>query len=195
MKNRQDLKYRHELLRKGIHLSTSLIAVSYFYFEKNIILGVSIFLMSGFLLVDILRFKFNIIEKYFHLIFSKLLRIDEQKNQLTGATYLFIGISATLFLFEREIAIASILILTLSDTFAAIVGKKMGRNKIGDKSVEGSAAFLITTMALLFFIFGHFSFILFFIAILITIMEAVPIKINDNLTIPLFSGLLLTVFL
>jgi dolichol kinase len=191
----EDLEYGKELFRKGIHLFTSIIAFSYFYADKKTILMISIFLMSGFLAADILRLNFRIVGKYFHLIFSELLRKGEKRNALTGATYLFIGITASIILFPKYVAITAVLILTLSDTAAAVVGRKFGRNKIGNKSVEGSAAFFAVTAAIIVCVLKPVWYVTVIAALSISILEAAPLKINDNLTIPLISGLLLTVLL
>jgi len=187
------LEYKKEIIRKTIHISTAFIAVLYNYFDKPVILSISLFLSIGFLTADILRLNSRRLEKYFHLIFSKLLRNREINKDLTGATYLFIGITITIFLFSKNIAIVSIFILTLSDTIAAIVGKKIGRNKIGNKSVEGSIAFFLTTIIIIWSVLELNIYYMLFVSVLITFVEAVPIRINDNLTIPVFSGLLLTI--
>ena len=195
MPPKQDtLVYGKELIRKIIHLATSALAFLYYYVDKPLMLGISLFLTAGFLFVDLLRMFSGQTEKYFHIIFSGLLRPREMRNDLTGATYLFAGISLTVLLFERHIAIASILVLTLSDMIAAIIGKRFGRNKIGHKSVEGSIAFFISTVIIIWFVIKPDIFLLLFISGLITFIEAVPFFINDNLTIPLLSGLLMTVF-
>jgi len=192
--SKDTLGYGKEMIRKSIHLSTSLFAFLYYYFDKPLMLAISLVLTAGFLFVDLLRMFSGQIEKYFHIVFSGLLRNREMSRDLTGATYLFAGISLTILLFERNIAIASILVLTISDTIAAVIGKKFGRNKIGAKSVEGSIAFFISTVIIIWFVIKPDIFLLLFISALISFIEAAPLFINDNLSIPLFSGLLLTVF-
>ena len=187
------LEYKKELIRKTIHISTASIAILYYYFDKPVILSISLFFSIGFLTADLLRLNSQRLEKYFHLFFSKLLRNREVTKDLTGASYLFMGITITIFLFSKNVAIVSILILTISDTVAAIAGKKFGRNKIGNKSVEGSIAFFISTIIIIGSLLKLNIFYVIFVSILITFVEAVPIRINDNLTIPVFSGLLLTI--
>ena len=195
MPDKQDsLSFGREVARKTIHFSTSIIAILYYYFDKTFILSLSLFLASGFLFVDLLRIFSAQIEKYFHIVFSSLLRQRELHNDLTGATYLFAGISLTVLLFDRNAAIASILVLTLSDPLAAIIGKKFGRNKIGLKSVEGSIAFFLSAAVIIWFVVKPDIFLLLFISALVTFVEAAPLFINDNLSIPLSLGLLLTIF-
>ena len=195
MREKQDsLNFGREVARKSIHFSTSIIGFMYFYFDKTFILSLSLFLTAGFLFVDLLRIFSVQIEKYFHIVFSSMLRKRELHGDLTGATYLFAGISLTVLLFDRNAAIASILVLTLSDPLAALIGKKFGRNKIRLKSVEGSTAFFISAAVIIWLVASPDIFILLFISAFVTFVEAAPLFINDNLSIPLSLGLLLTIF-
>jgi len=81
------------------------------------------------------------------------------------------------------------------DTMAALIGKRYGKKKlIGDKSVMGSIAFLISGTLLIFvlqyfipeFNFYKAGFITVFLA---AVFEQISFaRINDNLTLPVFSG-------
>ena len=71
----------HELIRKAIHLSSSIIPLSYwFLFERHFTLQVVIFLALGFLTADFLRLRSDGIEKLFMRIFGSALRQHEKKN-------------------------------------------------------------------------------------------------------------------
>ena len=63
-----------------------------------------------------------------------------------GSTYFIFSAILTILLFPKSIAIVSLLILILSDTAAAIIGKWIGRIRIFGKTLEGSMAFLITSL-------------------------------------------------
>lgn len=131
----------HELIRKAIHLSSSIIPLSYwFLFERHFTLQVVIFLALGFLTADFLRLRSDGIEKLFMRIFGSALRQHEKKN-LTGATYVFTGSVVAIFLFPKEIAVPALLILSISDTLAALIGIPFGKHKFLKKSAEGSTAF------------------------------------------------------
>jgi len=104
-----------------------------------------------------------------------------------------LGIASSLLLFRPPISYASIAILTLGDGSAAIFGKRLGRtvfplNK--GKRVEGS---------LFGFIFAFFGATLFISptkaligAVTGILAECLPSPIDDNVTIPLVSGVTLT---
>ena len=100
--------------------------------------------------------------------------------------------------------VMSLLVLSLSDTFAALVGKAYGakRYTVQDelkKSVEGTAAFFLTTflivhLGLLFLgITGRVESVLcaLLVAILVSAFESISIDGADNLFIPIGTWLVL----
>ena len=189
------LNLKDEFLRKSIHIITSIIPLTYFWgLEKRLVLVISIILSVGFLTVDILRMNFDLARKYFLLIFSKLLRENEVKRRLTGATYLFIGMTGTFLLFNKEVAVPAVLLLTLADPAAAIVGKYFGKEPLlGSKTWQGSLAFLGTGILIVVF-FSKYAFVGFSIVLATTILELLPLPVNDNILIPAFAGILFYTF-
>ncbi len=182
----------HELVRKAIHLSSSIIPLSYwFLFEKHLTLQIVIVVALGFLTVDYLRLKSDFIEKIFMRIFGSALRQHEKKN-LTGATYVFTGSVVAIFLFPKEIAVPSLLILAISDTLAALIGIPFGKHKFLKKSLEGSAAFFISASIILAIFYPGNLLIAMLIAASVTLAEAYPINLDDNFLIPILSGTLLS---
>ncbi|MBC8377015.1 MAG: phosphatidate cytidylyltransferase [FCB group bacterium] len=182
----------HELIRKAIHLSSSIIPLSYwFFFERHFTLQIVIVLALGFLTADYLRLKSGSIEKLFMRIFGSALRQHEKKN-LTGATYVFTGSVVAIFLFPKEIAVPALLILSISDTLAALIGIPFGKHKFLKKSLEGSTAFFISTAVILAIFFPDSIIISLLIAAIVTLAEAYPMNLDDNFLIPILSGTLLS---
>jgi dolichol kinase len=105
-----------------------------------------------------------------------------------GSTYFLFAILLTIMLFPKPIAIASILILILSDTAAALIGKWIGRVKIFGKTLEGSLAFFITALLIVWLYPQMNRFWGSVAALGATVMEVLPIKLDDNLSIPLVAG-------
>ena len=183
---------RNEVFRKAIHLLTAILPVIYFLYldrEQMSFLCISLFIL--FLLGDILRIYVTVLRQIYEKIFGKLLRADERENKLNGATFLFLGFSVTVILFEKEVAVISMLILALSDSLAALFGMQFGKKKGHGKTIHGSIAFFITTF-IISSIFNDNTGINIIGATLITFAELVSGKINDNVTIPLVSGLFFT---
>ena len=93
---------------------------------------------------------------------------------------------------------ASLLIMTISDSFAAIIGIKYGKTKLyQNKSLEGSFSFFITAFIILvLFIPNLYLFYLILISLAVTIVELFSFhKINDNLVIPISSAILIQLFI
>lgn len=187
------LQLKKELLRKSIHLSTSVIPLLYYYgLSKQSILWICLFFTAGFFSADILRMNFDLARRYFLVVFSGLLREDEQNRKFTGASWLFLGMTATFYLFPKEAAIPAVLFLTLADPAAAIAGKKFGSDYFFGKSIEGSLGFYLTASAVIL-LFTDFSWLGIATALGAAVIEFLPIGINDNILIPLFAGYILHV--
>lgn len=183
-----------ELQRKSIHIATAILPILYLWdIRRSTILFISFFLFAGFLIVDLLRMYFPLARKYFLGVFSPLLRNEEKQNRLTGATYLFAGMSLSFILFDKESAIAAVLFLCLADPMAAIIGRVYGSRRFAGKSLQGSSAFLLTALAIVFLIYRP-GLVSSGIAVIATLVEFLPIPVNDNLSIPLISGFLLQTF-
>lgn len=125
--------------------------------------------------------------KYFFQYLKPLLRSHELEGAITGATYYITGVLLCIIIFDKSIAIACIFFIILGDTAAALVGKRWGRTKlIGNKSLEGSAAcFIVCLLITLFWINPIVGIAGAFFA---TLTELLPLRIDDNLTVPLISG-------
>lgn len=181
-----------------IHLFSTVIPVIYYFTSRDfmlLFLGTGTFLM---ILLDFLKAYTFTFEKLYKKVFSGILREDEKdfkKNLFTGGTYYALGIFLSVLLFPKEVAVLAILIMIWCDTMAALVGKLYGRRKlIGTKTVEGSIAFIITGIILVFVLQYLFPGYNFYNAGFITVFLAAVfeqqnfIRINDNLSIPVFSG-------
>ena len=123
-----------------------------------------------------------------------------RQGMITGTTALLISNIIVIALFNKQVAIVSLTYMLFGDTASAIIGTKYGKVKIGDKTLEGSLAFFITTMviALIFFQWTGIRIhllILIFGAIAATVTEALPIEINDNLTVALAAAIVMQIFL
>jgi dolichol kinase len=183
---------QNELLRKIIHLLTSLIPVIYLISmnkEQMSFLCISLFML--FLAGDLLRIYVIQLGRIFDKVFGKLLRPAEKEKKLTGATYLLLGFSIVAVFFEKEVAVISMLILSVCDSLAAIVGRSFGRRKWFGKTVEGSLTFFLATLFITGFFNDKFG-INILGAALLTVVELLSGKLNDNLTIPIVSGLFFT---
>ena len=94
-----------------------------------------------------------------------------------------------------EISIISISVLCIYDSFATLIGSYFGKHKIffnPRKSLEGTFfAFLITFFVIFAFFDLKIAFLSSFFAML---TEILPIRVDDNLTIPFVVGIVLVLF-
>ena len=122
---------------------------------------------------------------------------EEERFRPIGTTYFLIASLAVFLFFDKYVAITSLLFVSIGDLMATIIGEKFGKRIIFHKSLEGSLACLVScllvgvlmtkisqTIALPVAIVG---------AVSATIVELLPIPVDDNLTIPLSSAGIMTV--
>lgn len=188
--------YRFEVIRKAVHLISLSIPVFYFVLPKHIALSILIPLTIAFLTVDVARYYNKSIEDWFYGTFGYILRkkeSDKVRKTLNGATYVLISATLCVLIFPKLITIISFSILIISDITAALIGRRFGKHPFFAKSLEGSIGFFISAVAVIAVTpkieyLPMEYFIGFIAAIVGTIAEALPLDIDDNLTIPLSVG-------
>ncbi|WP_440952566.1 diacylglycerol/polyprenol kinase family protein [Methanococcoides sp. FTZ1] len=123
-------------------------------------------------------------------IFWKLYR-SKEKDRLSGNIHFLIGSIIAISIFSEEIASAAILMTTFGDSAAALIGISYGRNWIKglpDRAWEGVISEFIVNLAIGYFFLANWI-IAFPMALVATIVETLTYRLDDNLMIPLFSGL------
>jgi len=187
---------RQELTRKVLHLVTnSIIPIAYYFLDipqmiMSELLGLSAIM---FIIVDLGRTRNIWIAKVFQKFFNRMMRSHELDGKLTGASYLLIGSFITVMLFPKGIAVLALLFATFGDTFAALIGKRFGRIKIGEKTLEGFIAGFVVCMLIAQIVPDVPNVIKYSGAFAAMFIELMPVRIDDNLRIPLFSGLVMDI--
>ena len=196
MKTTNILPFKNEVYRKSIHLLSSLIPIAYIFFNKKLIFILVLFLFLILLIIEVSRFKKNLISLYFNKILGSVVRNYEQSSMMS-ATLLVLAALFSIAFFDKQVTIISLLILSISDSLAAIFGLKYGCIKIiNNKSLEGTYAFIISALTILFLTHFYLNFnIALFTGILsiiiVSIIEHVTPTKFDNITIPISSCLCL----
>ena len=177
-----------EIRRKLVHLATLIIPIGYGLTSAETVFVVLLPLFLFLLSVDLLRHLHpgtaSLFQKYF---FGRVLR-EEEKPTLMGSTYFLFSSILTILLFPKSISIASLLILILSDTAAALIGKGIGRIPIFKKTLEGAVAFFFSSLFIVWAYPNLDRFSGSLAALGATVIEILPIPLDDNLTIPLVAG-------
>jgi dolichol kinase len=191
-----DDSYLVEVMRKGIHLSSLSIPVIYYFISQHLALSILVPMTAVVVLLDVLRLYHEPTGRLYARYLGFLLRRHEQNNQgrhLNGATWVLLSASITMWLFPKVIFLAAFAILIVSDTAAALVGRRFGRHRFFGKSVEGSTAFFATAVLVILLTpkihYLPLEYGLGFAAALIgAVVEASPLKVDDNLSIPFSIG-------
>ncbi|MDP4115895.1 MAG: SEC59/DGK1/VTE5 family protein [Bacteroidota bacterium] len=195
------INYRDELVRKLIHLCSLSIPLIYLYFLDQrtaifILAALSIFAIS----LDLLRYQSSSVGKVFYKIFGFMLRkheVDNKKKNLNGATYVLLSALLCIIVFPKVIFVTGFIILIISDTTAALIGRKFGRHKFLFKSFEGTLAFFISAIIVVLVapkvkglaVEYYIGFIAAFIG---AIVENISFGIaDDNLSIPVSIGVVM----
>ena len=141
--------WRRELARKAIHLSSTAVPVALALgVERRVALFVLGALALIALAVEGARAAFPPAASRFDALFQPLLRAHES-TRVTGATWLIVAMFAAVLLLRRDAAIIATWAAAVGDSAAALVGMRYGRIRSSrdGKSLEGSVACLLATMA------------------------------------------------
>lgn len=191
------INYRDELLRKTIHLFSLSIPVIYYFTTKAVAIYILVSLTVLAIVLDMSRYFLPEVGKIFYSIFGFMLRkheVDGNKKNLNGATYVLISALLCVLIFPKILFITAFTILIISDTSAALIGRKFGRHKFLAKSLEGTLAFFVSAIIVILFtpkISGSpTEYLIGFIAAAIgAIVENISFGIfDDNLSIPVSVG-------
>ena len=188
------MNYRNEVYRKMIHFGSAVFPISYYYFLSReqmlwLLGGLSVLFLFG----ELLRMNFVPFKRFFKFIFSAVVR-ESEDHTITGATTVFIAGFLTVLIFEKPVAIFAMLILSLADAAAALIGRKWGNHSLFEKTVEGTMTFLIVALALAFFLPDLPRAGAVTAAGIATIAEVLPSPIDDNLIVPLSAATTISFF-
>ena len=183
--------HNSEFIRKLLHLSNLVIPFTYlFYFDSKVealIILLPITLLA--FLIEYFRINSISVKNIFDKYLFSMLRNHEKSGKYTGATWVFISSTLSIGIFPKDIAIISLIYMSIGDTAAGLIGRKFGRIKIYNKTLEGALAGFIVCLIVGLMIDLNLSKTLVAIgALSAAIIELMPISIDDNLRIPLFSG-------
>jgi len=189
-----DFSYKREILRKLFHLSTCIFALMLLYFGKNICIPIFLSITIIFFTLDFLRLKNRRIQKLYNIFFSIVTK-NYEENQITSASYVFLSLIIVTIVFEVQIASAALLIMSLSDPIASLIGRAYGEFDIFGKSLEGSIAFFIISVIILYS-FNFPSDTVLYVSVLSTLVELFSDRfhVDDNLSVPIAASILLFIF-
>lgn len=185
--------YRAEVSRKVLHLSSAAIAVTYCFVDRGPMLGLLLACFLVAVATEVLRQCHAGFGRLFRRSVGFMLRRTEW-DRITGATYVLLGALLSVALFPRPVAVGVLLMLSISDSVASLVGLRFGRGRFLGKSLAGSLAFFLSALAIAWTVWPEAGGPGFASALIATVAEALPalrlgrFELNDNVTIPLLAG-------
>lgn len=182
---------KFEIKRKFIHIFALLYIGIYLYFANRFNHNI------GLLSLTIVLAFFLVLE-YFRVLKQKRIPVfhifwrESEKNRLGGQVYFIIGAIIAFGVFDKNIAITALLMTIFGDMAAAIFGIAFGKHWIkglNNRAWEGVIAQFIVDIIIAMMILNDLtiSIIMAFVA---TFVETTFDHVDDNLSIPLFSGLI-----
>ncbi|NNF59082.1 MAG: phosphatidate cytidylyltransferase [Rhodothermaceae bacterium] len=200
------IPYRAELLRKAIHLGALVLPIGILVLGRTTALWLLVPLAVFALSLDVARQRLPSAHRVIARLFAPIMRPEEQPPLggpliLNGAVWMCLSAALCAALFREPIAAAALAMLMVGDGAAAVIGRRYGRHRypFSSKSLEGSLAFFLTAaliaLPLVLLPLPHPPLTplqLSVGALVATIVEALPLPVNDNLRAPLFAGLVMT---
>ncbi|MBR4718489.1 MAG: phosphatidate cytidylyltransferase [Lentisphaeria bacterium] len=193
------IPYRQEVLRKMVHLSSLWMPFALFYlpWQFNVIMFGTFAVLNVLIEIAVFHGVPGVTPLYKKL-FGKMARESEPgKFRFSGAPPMYASACLTALCFSHRVAACAFAILILSDTSAALIGRKWGRHRFfNGKSLEGSLAFLLSgwIIAAGFCLAGGYSNAVLAVWLLGVAVSCVAeffneqIHLDDNFTIPLMFG-------
>ncbi|MFH1763601.1 MAG: hypothetical protein ABIF09_05345 [Gemmatimonadota bacterium] len=156
--------------------------------EMVLILGV---ILALTVTMDALRLFHPKLNVLFFRAFSPIASPREARK-IASSTWYALSAFLVLLLFPTTYAMAGILVLAWADPAASVVGQRWGKTRFLAGSVRGTAAFaLVAFCALLLFVPWKVALVT---AAATALVEAAPIRLDDNLIVPLtVAGVLLLI--
>jgi dolichol kinase len=185
------ISWKGELFRKGIHLTSLSIPVCFFLLSDSVVRICLVIAILLSLIFDLLRiFGNDQVKAFLSDLFGPILRPKEERR-LSGSTTILLAALLVHLFYDLNIAAASMVIIVIGDTAAAIIGRRFGRFHFRGKTLEGSLAFcLFAGLAVL--IIPDLAIKVAIAGVVFgAIIEALPIPIDDNITVPLAAGALM----
>ena len=187
------LSFNNEIYRKIFHISSLIIPLIYIY--TNFI-NFIIFLTISTLFMFIININYNLILR---LINSKInldfIIRDYEKKSLWSASYMILAFLLISIIFPKNVAIISMILGSVCDPLAGLFGQKYGKIKIiHNKTLEGTYVFIISAFLLVSLYTYTVSTYLLLICVLIALTELITPMKYDNVTIPISSSLIFTIY-
>jgi dolichol kinase len=195
---KEDISFFNEVIRKATHLGALIVPGGYYVLqlEKNEMLAIMVPISLLMFIIDIARLRnWKFWTKFASKFLSPIIREHEMKGDFTGASYILMSFCLTIALYSKPIAVTAISFIIVGDSFAALLGRRFGKIKFyRNKTIAGSVGCLIGMLIVAVLVPDMYLPIAIIGAVFGTIFEAFSFGVDDNVTVPILSGLFMTLF-
>ena len=189
-------QWLREARRKAIHLSFIVLPLAMLHpvllwpRTRGEISLLFVVLTAGSIVFDVLRIHERRVATFFRQFFGELVR-EHERLTLLGSSYLLLAALIAVEIFPRPVAAAAIGFTVLGDAMGALVGRAYGHHRVFNKSVEGAVGCLVMCLlwgAYVVFVTDLPWGVVLAGALMATLVEVLPIPLDDNLGITLAAG-------
>ncbi|MGC8970647.1 MAG: glycerol-3-phosphate acyltransferase [bacterium] len=161
-------------------------------------------ILSASFITDILRLLHKKTGDLLDREITKGFRVykEKERKRISSITTFLMGVLLTFLLFKESVAIASLSFLVFGDMMAKIVGINYGKTVIfnteSKKTLEGLIGFLSISISSAYFLWLLHMLPLWVGvtgAIIASVVEVFPFPIDDNLSVPVVSGAIMSFLL
>jgi len=199
---------RSEAARKALHLVSLIVPAAMLALGRTTALVAGGAVAAVAVAADVLRARSSGFARFIDRWFGWMMRAEEQPGVpgpvvFNGATWVLVTAFLLALLFPLRVGMAVFIAFMLGDAAAALVGRAVGRHRWPGtrRTVEGSAAFFAVALAVLLALPAvvgdavvHPSLpVAAAVALAMAAVEALPIRLNDNVRVPVVGALLLVV--
>ncbi len=182
-------RFQREVLRKLFHLMGLFVVFGYsltrLYFGERVALLALTALLLVLLEIEYVRLEYTLklperVVRFFR---------HHEKDRVTGAIWLVAACIISFAAYDYPIAFLSFFFVIFGDMFASLFGMKFGRHKMfRSKSWVGFGAGLAVNLLSGVFILPDQPLVFVTMAVTASVVELLTSKLDDNFTVPLFSG-------
>jgi len=181
-------KLKKEILRKLFHLYQLPVIIGYVVLKYYFSEGIAIFALA-IILMMVLELESLRLEWKVKMPDPMGLLRRHEKSRVTGSLYMIMATIIVFSVFDFKIAFTALLLTVFGDLASAIIGIRYGRHRFKNgKSWEGLIAGFIINLIVAFVILIDYPLIAVTMAAVASFTELTTYKLDDNLTVPLFSA-------
>jgi len=191
----KDDNFKNHWWRTATRPFAILFILFYVFYSQTLALIIIGIVGLCFIFLDIIRFMHRQTNLVLTTKVKALFRKHEEKK-FSSMTLFLVAAFISILLFDKDIAIISLTFLIFGDIFSKLFGLAFGRHKIFNKTLEGTLAYCGCVLIVGFILYTTLNIpiqILVIGGITAPLVELFSFNLNDNFTVSLISGTVMTV--